>query len=180
MAEMVAFVPGTHEADLRALLTAYLEEGTAGLKQAFDFEQDIPAAVDGMMGHLAQFAKPSRRLLLVIEGKHRPGLRCAAAYRPRGCGDQGMYIRPEARGRSLGRQLLEALLIAARQEGYQEGRLDTPGLMPATHRLIAPPASLRALPTLSARSRWSSTIAASSSAAIWPMGPPSHNGATLA
>jgi hypothetical protein len=69
LAEMVAFVPGTHEADLRALLTAYLEEGAAGLKQAFDFEQDIPTAVDGMMGHLAQFAPPSRRLLLVIEGK---------------------------------------------------------------------------------------------------------------
>src|SRR5215207_314092 len=51
-----------------ALLTAYQEEGAAGLKQAFDFEQDIPAAVDGMMGHLAQFAPPSGRLLLVIEG----------------------------------------------------------------------------------------------------------------
>ena len=38
-------------------------------------------------------------------------------------------------GRGLGRQLLEALLIAARQEGYQEARLDTPGLMPAAHRL---------------------------------------------
>ena len=30
MAEMVAFVPDTHEADLRVLLAAYLEEGAAG------------------------------------------------------------------------------------------------------------------------------------------------------
>ena len=46
-----------------------------------------------------------------------------------------MYLRPEARGRGLGPLLLEALLIAARQEGYQEVRLDTPGLMPAAHNL---------------------------------------------
>ena len=90
MAEMVAFVPGTHEADLRALLTAYLEEGAAGLKQAFDFEQDIPAAVDGMMGHLAQFAPPSGRLLLVIEGNtvlaaERCGLSPPRLRRSSGC-----------------------------------------------------------------------------------------------
>lgn len=135
MAEMVAFVPGTHEADLRALLTAYLEEGAAGLKQAFDFEQDIPAAVDGMMGHLAQFAPPSGRLLLVIEGNTVLGCGALRPIAPEVAEIKRMYLRPEARGRGLGRQLLEALLIAARQEGYQEVRLDTPGLMPAAHRL---------------------------------------------
>jgi putative acetyltransferase len=46
-----------------------------------------------------------------------------------------MYLRPEARGRGLGRQLLEALLAASRQEGYQQIRLDTDGLMPAAIQL---------------------------------------------
>jgi GNAT superfamily N-acetyltransferase len=106
MAEMVAFVPGTHEADLRALLTAYLEEGAAGLKQAFDFEQDIPAAVDGMMGHLAQFAPPSGRLLLVIEGNTVLGCGALRLIVPEVAEIKRMYLRPEARGRGLGRQLL--------------------------------------------------------------------------
>jgi GNAT superfamily N-acetyltransferase len=135
MAELVPFVPDTHEADLRALLTAYLEEGAAGLKQTFDFEQDIPAAVDDMMGHLTQFAPPAGRLLLVIEAN--TALSCGA-LRPIAPGVseiKRMYLRPEARGRGLGRQLLEALLIAAQQEGYQEALLDTSGLMPAAHRL---------------------------------------------
>jgi GNAT superfamily N-acetyltransferase len=77
-----------------------------------------------------------------------------------------MYLRPEARGRGVGRQLLKPLLIAARQVGYQYVRLDTRGIMPAAPGSIAPPASLRAIATLRARSRWSSTIAASSFAAI--------------
>ena len=42
MAELVAFVPDAHEADLREVLTAYLEEGAARLEQAVGVEQDIP------------------------------------------------------------------------------------------------------------------------------------------
>src|SRR3954470_21022260 len=44
---------------------------------------------------------------------------------------------------------------------------------------IAPPASLRAIPTLRARSQWISTIAASTFAAICPTVTPPHNGVTL-
>jgi GNAT superfamily N-acetyltransferase len=135
MAELVTFVPDTHEADLRALLTAYLEEGATGLKQAFDFEQDIPAAVDGMMGHLAQFAPPAGRLLLAIEGNTVLGCGALRPIAPGVAEIKRMYLRPEARGRGLGRQLLEALLAASRQEGYQQVRLDTDGLMPAAVRL---------------------------------------------
>ena len=42
MVELAAFVPDPHESNLRALLTAYLEEGAARLKQEFDFEEDVP------------------------------------------------------------------------------------------------------------------------------------------
>ncbi len=34
MAELVAFVPGTHDADLRELWTAYLEEAAAGTQES--------------------------------------------------------------------------------------------------------------------------------------------------
>ena len=67
MAELVPFALEAHEADLREVLTAYLEEGAARLERAFGIEQDIPAAVDGVMAHLGQFAPPAGRLLLVVE-----------------------------------------------------------------------------------------------------------------
>jgi GNAT superfamily N-acetyltransferase len=117
------------------VLTAYIEEGAARLGRAFGFEQDIPAAVNDVMGHLDQFAPPAGRLLLVIEGNTVLG---CDGLRPIASGVaeiKRMYLRPEARGRGLDRLLLEALLAAARQEGYQEARLDTDGLMPAAHRL---------------------------------------------
>ena len=38
MAELVAFVPGVHEAVLQEVLTAYLEEGAARLKRAFSID----------------------------------------------------------------------------------------------------------------------------------------------
>ena len=135
MAELVAFVPGTHEAELRELLTAYIAEGAARLEQEFDVEQDVPTVVDRLLRHLGQFAPPAGRLLLVVEGEAVLGCGCLRPIAPGIAEIKRMYLRPEARGRGLGRQLLDALLTAARQEGYREARLDTDGLVPAAHRL---------------------------------------------
>ena len=135
MAELVDFVPGMHEADLREVLTAYIAEGAARLERAFGFEQDVPAAVVHVMQHLAQFAPPAGRLLLVVEGEEVLG---CGGVRPIDSGVaeiKRMYLRPEVRGQGLGRQLLDALLAAARQQGYREVRLDTDGLMSAAHQL---------------------------------------------
>ena len=135
MAELVAFASEAHEADLRAVLTEYLEEGAARLEQAFGIEQDIPAAVDGVMYHLGQFAPPAGRLLLVVEDGTVLGCGGLRPIAP-GVGEiKRMYVRPEARGRGLGRQLLDALLAAAQHAGYQQVCLDTDGLMPAAHQL---------------------------------------------
>ena len=131
MAELVAFVPDMHEAVLREVLTAYLEESAARLKRAFGFDQDIPAAVDYVMRHLDQFAPAAGRLLLVVEGNVVLGCGGLRPIAPGVAEIKRMYLRPEARGRGLGRQLLEALLDAARNAEYQETRLDTDGLMPA-------------------------------------------------
>jgi len=135
MAELVAFVPGTHEADLREVLAAYIAEGAARLEQEFEVEQVVPTIVDRLMQHLGQFAPPAGRLLLVVEDEVILGCGCLRPIAPGIAEIKRMYVRPEARGRGLGRQLLDALLAAARQEGYREARLDTDGLMPAAHHL---------------------------------------------
>jgi GNAT superfamily N-acetyltransferase len=135
MAERIHFVTDAHEADLRAVLTAYTEEGAAQLERAFCVKQDISAIVDNSMHHLRQFAPPAGRLLLVVEGEAFLG---CGALRPIAVAVaeiKRMYVRPEARGRGLGRQLLNALLAAARQQGYREARLDTHGLLPGAHQL---------------------------------------------
>ena len=135
MAELILFLPGTHEADLREVLTAYLEEGAARLERAFGVTQDIPAAAEYVMRHLNQFAPPAGRLLLVLEDDAVLGCGGLRPIAPGVAEIKRMYLRPEARGRGLGRKLLEALLAASRQEGYRQVRLDTDGLMPAAVQL---------------------------------------------
>ncbi|HEU4385197.1 MAG TPA: GNAT family N-acetyltransferase [Anaeromyxobacteraceae bacterium] len=84
--------------------------------------QGFQAEVAGLPG---AYVPPRGRLLLVrVEG------------RPAGCGalrplEDGaaemkrMWVRPAFRGRGLGRAVAEALLAAARAEGYARVRLDT-------------------------------------------------------
>jgi GNAT superfamily N-acetyltransferase len=131
MVALVAFVPGQHEADLRDLWTAYLTESAEDLAREFGFVEDIPAVVAETLSHLDQFAPPAGRLLLVEEEGMVLGCGCLRASAPGVAEVKRMYLRPAARGRGLGRSLLEALLEAARQEGYREACLDTDGLMPA-------------------------------------------------
>ena len=135
MAEFVHCVPGTHEAELREVLTAYIEEGAARLEQAFGIKQDIPAVVDHVMHDVKQFTPPAGRLLLVVEGEAVLGCGGLRPISPKVAEIKRMYVRPEARRRGLGRQLLDALLAAAQQQGYYEVRLDTHGHQSAAHRL---------------------------------------------
>jgi hypothetical protein len=168
MAELVAFVPGTHEADLHALLTTYLKEGAAGLKQAFDLEHDIPAAVGGMMGHLAQFAPPAGRLLLVIEGNAALG---CGALRPIAPGSQrssGCTYGPRHGAVAWAGSCSRRCCSRRGRRVIRKSVSIPPGSCPRPTSSIAPPASLHAIPILRARSRWSTAIAASSSVALWP------------
>lgn len=77
-----------------------------------------------------EYVAPAGRLFLALEGDQVSG--CVAL---RGLGDgvceiKRLYVRPDFRGKGLGRELTEAVIDAARQIGYQRMRLDTlPGKM---------------------------------------------------
>jgi predicted GNAT family acetyltransferase len=128
--------------------------------------------------HLGQFAPPAGRLLLVVEAEAVLGCGCLRPIAPGIAEIKRMYLRPEVRGRGLGRQLLDALLSAARQGATaKHAWIPTDSCRRLTTSIV-PPASPRALPTRRARSRSSSMIAGSSCAAIWRrvhQGTPRHD-----
>lgn len=94
-----------------------------GLDLAF---QEIDAELDGLPG---EYVPPRGALFVVQDGDSLAGM---IAFRPIDatiCEMKRLFVRPDARGRGLARQLITRALDEARTAGYTEMRLDTLPMM---------------------------------------------------
>jgi GNAT superfamily N-acetyltransferase len=117
----------------RAMLREYVQ--WIGLDLAF---QEIDAELAGLPG---DYAPPRGAMFVALDLSHRSGEAAEAdgprhvgmiALRPLEmsiCEMKRLFVRPEARGRGLARQLITRLTDTARQLGYTEIRLDTLPMM---------------------------------------------------
>jgi ribosomal protein S18 acetylase RimI-like enzyme len=115
---MVTIEPATDMDTVRTLFLEYARR--AGLDLEFqNFGQEV-ASLPG------DYAPPAGALLIAVSSKGRPagcvGLRSLGSGV---CEMKRLYIRPEFRGHSLGRKLVERILEEARARGYSAMRLDT-------------------------------------------------------
>jgi GNAT superfamily N-acetyltransferase len=81
------------------------------------------------------YAPPRGRLLVAWEDEQAVGCVALRPHTGEACEMKRMYVRPEARGRAIGRALTERIIAEARTIGYSRMLLDTLPFMTAAIRL---------------------------------------------
>ena len=113
-------IPASSSAQIAQARELFLEYAASlGFSLCFqNFDQEL----EGLPG---EYALPEGRLLLAEYEGQLAG--CVALHKiePGICEMKRLYLRPQFRGKGLGRALAEHLIAEARQMGYRRMRLDT-------------------------------------------------------
>lgn len=122
-------------AQVRELFWEYLEWANGRVNEEFGVNFDIESMLEDDMANLDIFFPPDGRLLLAIEESRPAGIACLKRLRKDMGEIKRMYVRPEFRGKGLGRALLETLVAEAKEIGYPAVRLDSARFMKEAHAL---------------------------------------------
>ena len=102
-----------------------------GLDVDLDY-QDFEAELATLPG---KYEAPSGRLLLAWSGTEPVGCVALRPLESGSCEIKRLYVRPQSRGKELGRRLVERICQEAREAGYSRIYLDTLASMKAAIKL---------------------------------------------
>ena len=120
---------------VRKLFWQYLEWANGRVNEEFGVDFDIKTMLEDDMAELEIFSPPDGRVLLAIDESRAAGIGCLRRILEDVGEIKRMYVRPQFRGKGIGRAILAALLDEAREAGYPKVRLDSARFMKAAHSL---------------------------------------------
>ncbi len=121
--------------DVGALWGEYLRWSNDGFDAEYGFRMDVEDLLQRNLADMSPFEPPDGRLLLAFDPDVAVGVGCLKRVRPDTAEIKRMFVRPSARGSGIGRSVLDRLLKAAREIGYDHVLLDSPRFMHAAHAL---------------------------------------------
>jgi len=121
---------------IKQLWTDYLTWGNDKMQLLYGVHPHNPTeAVKEDIKNIDKFLPPNGRLILAFIDGHACGIGCLKSI-DNAIGEiKRMYVDPSFRKIGAGRAILQGLLNAAKEAGYQKVRLDSPKFMEAAHSL---------------------------------------------
>ena len=120
---------------IQELFWEYLEWANSKLKSEYGIDLDIHVMHENMMANLDMFFPPDGRLLLAKYHQDTVGCICMKKLVSNVGEIKRMFVRPEFRGKGIGKALVRGVLNEARFVGYHKLCLDSTKFMQAAHRL---------------------------------------------
>jgi GNAT superfamily N-acetyltransferase len=132
--------PLTEPAAVEGLLGEYLRWGVERMAAANGVRLDDPEQVieqyrRSFRRELPNLLGPRGRLLVARLGGAAVGVGALKPVDADTAEIKRMYVAPSARGRGIGRALMQRLLAEARAEGFRVARLETANFMTEAHAL---------------------------------------------
>lgn len=121
--------------DVTALWGEYLRWANDQFDAEYGFRLDVEDVLERNLADLSPFELPLGRLFLAFDGDTAVGVGCMQNLRPDTAEIKRMFVRPSARGRGIGKLLLDRLVGAAREIGCDHVLLDSTRFMHAAHAL---------------------------------------------
>ena len=113
----------------------YLEWCVAQANDLLEEKLDINKYYENSLNDQAAFLNESGRLLLAKESGEIGGIICLKKIRDDVCEVKRLYVRPNFRGKKLGKMLISRLIEEAKSIGYSRMFLDTDPYMASAHKL---------------------------------------------
>jgi GNAT superfamily N-acetyltransferase len=118
---------------IRDLFWEYLTWANDMNDQTFGIRLDITSMLDEDMAGLAKFMPPYGRLLLSEIDGFTVGCICLKKLTVSVGEVKRLYVKPDYRGKGIGKKMVEVLLDEARRIGYRTVRLDSTRYMTKAH-----------------------------------------------